>query len=583
MIQSSQLAAFESMASRALSTRPDDSANVSLVFAFFLPVALVILAFAIDLGSVGLKKREFQGAADLAAILAAQNLSDYERVALDNLSANGFGTRSTKPPGVNTSSPGAEKLPKTKATVERGTYVARPDVPPADRFTPGARPANAVRVTASHEAEFFFASGFAAAPELSVQSVAYVASEASFTIGTRLLRVDGGLANQILNALLGTNVTLSVMDYEALLDADVSLFSTLDALASEASLTALTYSDVLSADVTLSQVANAAALSLPAGDPATKALGLIAADAAAQKMNIDLGALIDLGVLSAARLGSVEGPYSIHTNVLSLLSAAADLSNGERQVALDLTGAVPGIADIRATLLIGERPRTSPWIALTSPDTVVVHTAQTRLLLEARISGVSTLVGTEIALPIYAELASADASLARVSCPGGRETGAFVDLMVTPAVARVRIGNPDPANLKSFRFDKPVRSAILVDTPLFDLLGQASVDIGGRTAQKVRFTSADIAAGTVRTVASKDLAKSLTASLLEDLDLTVKSGSLSVVSPKKAQLALSATLQPVAGELDEILETVLSIAGVSLGEADVRVNGLHCRHAVLVQ
>ena len=250
---------------------------------------------------------------------------------------------------------------------------------------------------------------------------------------------------------------------------------------------------------------------------------------------------------------------------------------------LDLGADIPGIAGIHAALLVGERPQFSPWLSLTDLETTNVRTMQTRLLVEADVDGLSALAGTRVHLPVYLELAAASARLANVSCPGGREDNGTVDLLVTPSVARLRIGEPEPDALVSFRKDKPIRPARLVDTPLLDVYGKASIDVGGRTPQLLRFTAADVTNGTIRTVSSKDLAASLTASLVGELDIRVKAAGLSLASPSQVQAALSTTLEPVAGEIDEILATVLSIAGVSVGEADVRVNGLYCRHAVLVQ
>ena len=563
--------------------RHEETANTALLFACALPALLVLMAFVIDFAAMGHKKRELQNASDLAAILAAQNLGAYESTALANLAANGFDTQSVQAGNESPNSAGDSPLPTTRATVEAGTY--RPDisVQPELRFTPGTSPINAVRVTATHEAELFFGSKMAAAPQLSARSVAYVSSEAAFTVGTRLLHLKGGIANQILNALLGTDVELSVMDYEDLLDTDVSLFATLDALASEAHLNAVSYEDVLQSDVTLAQLSQAMATVSGAGNRAGHALEVIARDPTAQSSHIQLSGLLELGSLALADLGTINGPYTVRVQALDFLGASAALANGEHQIELDLSADIPGISSLHLTLLVGERPQSSPWLALTSLDSVVVRTAQTRLLLKADIDGLSTLAGTTISLPVYTEVASASARIDEVSCPGGRMDRARVDLLVRPSVANVWIGNPRPANLRTFDAQYPVRRAKLVDTPILDILGRAEIAVGGRTSQKVSFTSQDILNGTSKTVSSRGLAKSLTSSLIGDLELTVRAGRLSITTPRAAQAALAASLDPVSDTLDEVLETVLSIAGVSLGEADVWVTGLACKRAVLVQ
>ena len=53
-----------------------------------------------------------------------------------------------------------------------------------------------------------------------VRALAANASLATFSIGSRLLAVRDGLLNALLSAMLGSNINLSAMSYEALLDAD---------------------------------------------------------------------------------------------------------------------------------------------------------------------------------------------------------------------------------------------------------------------------------------------------------------------------------------------------------------------------
>lgn len=557
--------------------------NVAMMFALLAPALLVVIALAVDLAALGHKKRELQNASDLAAILAVQNLDDYHATALTNLAVNGFDIKSVETGKVDESTGEAEEILRTKAIVETGRYRPNPRIAPALRFTPGGTPANSVRVTASYKAELFFGAGITAAPELSASSVAYSASEAAFSVGTRLVHLNGGVANTLLNALLGTNVELSVMDYEDLLDADVSLFPALDALNTEAHLNAATYEEVLAGEITLAELSAALADIVPANDHAADALNVIAADAGARATSLRLEDLLDLGSLSSATLGTVDGPYTVKVRALDMLAAGAGLATGERQVELDLAGNIPGLADLRATLLIGERPQGSRWLSLTGSRDVHVQTAQTRLLLEAGVGGSGLLAGTAIHLPIYVELAEARARLVRVDCPAGREENAEVTLSIVPSVGRVWIGAVPAANLASFGADLPVQRAALVDTALLDVYARAQVDIGGHRGRLVKFTAEEIRNGTVKTVESRRMVEAIVISLLGDLDLRVETIGLSLASPQQIQYALAMALMPVADPLDEVLDTVLSVAGVSVGEADVRVSGLYCQRGVLVQ
>ena len=52
---------------------------------------------------------------------------------------------------------------------------------------------------------------------MSTVAVAKAEAQAVFAVGSRLASLNGGIVNQLLSGLLGTSVSLSVMDYNALL------------------------------------------------------------------------------------------------------------------------------------------------------------------------------------------------------------------------------------------------------------------------------------------------------------------------------------------------------------------------------
>lgn len=95
-------------------------------------------------------------------------------------------------------------------------------------------------------------------------------------------------------------------------------------------------------------------------------------------MEVDrlIGAEVD------ARQGLREG-LNADVSALDLVMAIAEIAGGNRQIELKL-GAQAGIADLKATLAIGERPNTSPWIAVTARGEPVLRTAQARLYLRAK-------------------------------------------------------------------------------------------------------------------------------------------------------------------------------------------------------
>src|SRR5690606_19391006 len=137
-------------------------------------------------------------------------------------------------------------------------------------------------------------------------------AEAAFSIGSRLAALEGGIVNQLLGGLLGSNITLSVMDYEALLSADVSLLSFLDALATELALASGSYSESLDANVSVGQIPKA----LPNADGLSgnekSALARLAAQASgsgAPKLN--LSRLIDIGKAGALTLEQIGADINV--------------------------------------------------------------------------------------------------------------------------------------------------------------------------------------------------------------------------------------------------------------------------------
>jgi uncharacterized membrane protein len=100
------------------------------------------------------------------------------------------------------------------------------------------------------------------------------------------------------------------------------------------------------------------------------------------------------------------------------------------------------------------------------------------------------------------------------------------------------------------------------------------------------FSKAEIDAGKVKTVSTRNYTQSLTTSLVNNLTLSVNALGLGIdvtallgtVKPAVVKL-----LNGVTAPVDTLLYNLLSALGVGLGQADVRVNGATCGRSVLVQ
>lgn len=558
-------------------------ANVGVMAAIFLPVTLALGAVAIDRGSLHVERRQAQAATDLAAIAAAASPAKAADTALAVLAANGVPDARL----VDAIPRGPDGLPRRIArphvVVTPGRYVAGAGSEAADRFTPGGSPANAARVTVARTGTRFFGASLIAPPVMSTTAVGASLSSASFSIGSRLASLNGGIANAVLGALLGAELSLEAMDYDALLEAEIGLDGLLGSLARKVNLTAASYDELLATEVSPGLLASAIAAS-PGLSPRT--LGALSAiERAASGPNaaaVALGKFVGLGTNGGEPLGTSIPGLEAKIGVMELLAAAGAVAQGGRQVSLDLGASIPGLARLSLDLAIGEPPQFQHWFALGEAGTTV-RTAQTRLSLVAELGG-SALLGARIKVPLYVELAFGEASLADVACSTGHPDSAVVTVGARPGVVEAWLGEVDPAALRRFSERPRVRKARLLDAAgLVRVTGSAHAAMDDIRPTALSFSASDIASGKVNSVATRDFTRSLTGSLLRDLSVEAKALGLGLGPPSNLTSLVASALETATPALDRALGSVLAILGLKLGEADIRVHSVSCGRPVLVQ
>jgi uncharacterized membrane protein len=560
----------------------DRRGNFATLTALSAPVALMFAAFAIDEGALYVERREAQHIADLAAIAAAANPQRALQAALSVLGDNGLGHIRAAAGGSGSDGSTAPDGSRVEMVeVKTGAYVADPALPAGQRFVAGATPVNAARVRVVKRGTRHFGYGFREDPWISAASVASSQSEAAFSVGSRLARLDGGVLNTLLGGLLGSSISLSLMDYEALAAADVALFGFLDAAATRLALTAGTYDQVLDAPLSVGDVSATLVSmgSLEAG--AEVALSKLAGTGAGREVR--LRQLLSLGSSGRLPVGGA-GAFAPRVGALELVSAMAYLAaaNGEHQLAAGIALSVPGLASATLRLAIGEPPQHGTWFAI-SPERGVVRTAQTRLLLDVGIGGPGGLLGTSIRLPLYIELATAEARLDRVTCPTGSPDSLKAVVSARPGITALRIADPDTGALTDFGRAPAYAPARIVTAPLVKVTGAAHVAVSNPNWTALHFSRADISSLAVKRVSTTSITGSLTASLLSNLRLDVNVAGLGIGLPAALGGTVSGLLSAAAPAVDRLLVTVLSTLGVTLGEADVRVHGATCGRPVLVQ
>ncbi len=388
-------------------------------------------ALGVDVGSIYADRRKAQSAADLAAIVAAGNLGKATSAAAATVMANGYPANAL-------------------LSVELGTFTANAALTPQARFvTPATGAPNAARVTLRTETPLYFARMFTGGSshfDITSRATAASTALASFAIGSRLVSLNGGLLNAMLGRMLGTTLSLSAMDYQALIDAHIDAFDFINALATRLDLTGVTYDSVLSGDVKVGDIVAAMLSAQQAANglnAATTALSNVSLALAGLTTTIVPGKLIDVGPYAAMTVGS-KPKTGVSVSAFDLLSATGAIANGSNQIAASVNLGLPGIASVSVMATIGEYPQGASWMTV-GTEGVSVHTAQTRVLVSIKLLGSGPVAAVN--LPVYVEVASGTATLNAVSCGRPDISTSSVTLGVTPGIRRrldrQRVGGGD--------------------------------------------------------------------------------------------------------------------------------------------
>lgn len=545
----------------------NEQGNVAILFAAGLSLGVALAAFAVDEASLYLEKRELQAAVDIAAIQATRDPAQAEVIVLSSLQEAGI-----VPPDLTYESIG-NAVGGMQLDVEVGHYRPDPSVPHDERFTVGAGPTNAVKVRYARTGRQFFSAGWTAAPTIGVEGTAAVTPQVALSIGSRLASLQGGAVNAVLNQLLGADVELSLVDYNALAGAQVGVFSFLDALANQIGISAGTYGDVLAAEARQGDIA-AALASLLNGVP--KAAARTIANSTTRVGSFVTERLLGVGPLASLSTGN-GAALGASLSALELLMASAALGNGENQVALNISAGVPGLTNIATSVSIGEPPQSGHWFGIGAAGTAV-RTSQIRIRLRANLLGGPVLLNAGVSVPIGIDVAHAEATVASATCPTDGAPNGTAVIAARPGIVRLFIGN----GAESGGFVSDVTHARILDVLLLKVDARAVVDVAQPDPAQLSFSSSDIGAGQIKTAATTSIVGSLSQSLISGADIRVQILGIGLGTPGVIISAVRSLLTPLAPVLDDAIGQILGLLGVSIGEADVRVHRVLCSNAVLV-
>lgn len=552
----------------------DQGGNISLLFAVFLAAGTAASALAVDEGALYLQRREVQSAVDLAAITAARDPAHGFALARAALAKAGLIAAGESDAELHSGGRG------TALRVDAGSYQADPSLPVAARFRVGGTTLNAVRIHFRQPGVVYFARSWGAPPDIAANAVASTTPAVRFSVGSTLAALNGGLPNALLDALLGTDVDFSAVSYSGLLGAKMSLFGFLDALAQQLDISGGTYADVLAASADRGTIARAIAATLTGADAS-------AAEALAATLTpsgpIEIGRLVSLG--NDARLAIGTGTLSgddADLSALQMLAATAALSDGRHEADVDLAANVPGLTGLTLSLALGEPQQFAAWFAL-GPSGTIARTAQLRLKLVATLAGGAVLGGGVVRLPLYLNVAYAEAGVASAACPAaGEPTGSAV-IEAQPGVAQLVVGDVADPGFADFAATPAISPATLLNLPrLLKITASGEADIGQMSPTVLDFSVDDIDNGVLHEATTTTIAQSLTTSLLSTMDVHVSLLGLGL-STGGVTRALASLLAPLGPALDSTIATTLATFGLKLGAADVKVYGVSCSQPALVQ
>lgn len=540
--------------------------NMVVMFAAGFAASAVAAAVAVDSGSLYYERRAIQNGVDLAALTAASNTATAQSVAYKAMQNAGLMTSASQ-----------EGL-----VVVTGRYNPDPAILDASkRFVANATPANAVRVSFSRRGTLHFANGWAEPPAISASAIATATPQVAFSIGSRLTSFKDGVVNDLLNGLLGTKLKLTAVDYNGLANAQVDAFSFLDKLAIKLGVSAGTYNDLLAMRADHGKLA-AALADLLTGAQRTAMIKL--ANTAGHNGTVPIGKLLQLGHLGNFDIGTgaTNGLFT-KISALELLSASAAISDGKHQVSLSVPINVPGLLGFSATVAVGEPPQGASWFAV-GPNQTVVRTAQVRARIVARlaIKLLAILPLADVNFPLYLDVAHSEAIVGSATCPTTTNPSGTATILTRPGALRLILGEVNENTFGAFNTTPSIGVATLIRLYILLLAditvtGAARAEIAQSNPVALNFSSADIAAGTVKTAKTTTIITSLVGSLLSSLKLTAIGIGLDLVTG-----LLSTLLAPLGPAIDPIIASLLDTLGLSVGEADVRVYGVRCTQPVLV-
>jgi uncharacterized membrane protein len=498
-----------------------------------LLLAVMFMALAVDTGRLWMQQRKLQSIADIAAMEAAREIvgcgidaSDAIRIKAQAAAArNGYSGQLAQSPNV----------------VELGSATT---VDGIRQFTSSLEQ-RAVRVYITESVPASLIAGGLFGNQVLLNAEAVSAADpalVTFTAGSFLLDIDtenAELMNELLGELLDTSLSLSVLSYEGLATADLTLANLLRVYGS-----ASTVNELLEAEMALGDL-----LTLIADGVADAGTAEGLAAAALQELSSGVGnnATIRLSDILAVSAPNEDATAELSLNAFSLIMAAAMFANEESTVTISIAG-------LEAEITIHQAPLHA--VGPSEGDScTVARTAQLDVRVTASIAGA-------LDVTLTAEVAQGSAELTEFSDDGSE---ARVVIAATPGIIEVN-GS----------------ATLVVDPPLLPPTSvpvAIHVPLNPATTQDLEFEVAHPTAENLpqTETTGSSLGNSLENALQQEDILTLPPALNPLLEPL-VDIAINTLLSPLLGEIGRVLlDPLLEMLGIRLGGMDVTLHSIQLR------
>ena len=485
------------------SNQTKERGAVGVLLALYLAILVSLLA-VVDIGFMFITKRELQKAADLATLAGVRQLvmPDGTR------SCAAATTAGTENAQTNLTQPALPPFSTMTVEISCGKWDTAAADGPFVADTGDSHDTNAVKATIRSRPYSFFLSLISNQEpgEIQAEAVSAIqAPQAQLKIRSTLASLEDGAVNDLLEGLLGGGISLNVVGWQGVANADVNLLQFMNnMLGLDVAASIGTYHGLLDTQLGLGPILDAMINAVEPSATAGLAIDVLedfrAATVAIHHLPIRLGDLLNL------QAGAESAGLNALINAFYLVRAVAEVANYNSSVAatlpicLNLTSSCNATsASISTQVKVTEPAQLSvignPALAALDPlgpNAIFVRTAQVRTLTSVNLEQlgvvsallsvvnglVGALVGVEVLggshLDLVIDAGSGNTYLTDYECSA--DGGKMLEAAARTSVSALALGEVSHAFSSNHAIEvRPV--PLLKLKPLFGLLGSVTLGI----------------------------------------------------------------------------------------------------------